>query len=347
MVTTDAAGPAMTTGPVRFRLSDATRWLPRGGWRELALVPILVGAFVIGSSVSDAFLTKNNILYNILGQASTLSILLVAQSMILISGKFDLSMESVAGLAPMVGAWLLVPKALGGSGLGLNVYLAIAATLLVGAAIGVFNGFLVVKLGMNAFIVTLAMLILLRGVTLGVTNGRTLSGLPSQFLYLGSASLLGVPVNVWLLLVLFLAAGLFLRYHRIGRSLYAIGGNPEAARAAGIRVERVLWGLYIVGGILAAVAGLTLSGRIASVTANQGTNLIFSVFAAAVIGGISLDGGKGTMFGGFTGVLLLMTITNILTLSRIPSFWIDASYGAVILLALLLSRATSGRGERT
>ena len=120
-------------------------------------------------------------------------------------------------------------------------------------------------LRLNAFIVTLAMLILLRGVTLGLTNGKTLFDLPSEFLYLGSAKWFGVPVSIWIAGMLYLVVGLFLRYHRTGRAIYAIGGNAEAARAAGIRVERIIWSVYIMGGLLAALAGLMLTGRIASV----------------------------------------------------------------------------------
>ena len=139
--------------------------------------------------------------------------------------------------------------------------------------------------------------------------------------------------------------GLFLRYHRIGRAIYAIGGNAEAARAAGIRVERVTWGIYVVGGLLAALAGLMLTGRIASVVSSQGQNMIFYVFAAAVIGGISLNGGRGRLLGALTGVLLLGILQNVLTLAEIAAFWIDAAYGAIILVALILARVTGGARE--
>ena len=110
---------------------------------------------------------------------------------------------------------------------------------------------------------------------------------------------------MWLAAAAFAVAGFMLRYHRLGRALYAIGGNPEAARAAGIRVERITWGVYVLAGVLAAVGGLEITGYVGAISANQGNGLIFTVFAAAVIGGISLDGGKGTMFGALTGVLLL------------------------------------------
>jgi ribose/xylose/arabinose/galactoside ABC-type transport system permease subunit len=310
--------------------------------RELTLVPAIMLAIVAGAFISPAFLTADNFL-NILQQSSELSVLVIAQSLILIAGKFDLSLESTVGLAPMTAAWLMASeKTFGGSGFGLNVYSAIVILFAIGAMVGFVNGFLVVKLRLNAFIVTLAMLILLRGVTLGLTNGKTLFDLPNEFLYLGTAKWLGAPVSIWVAAILYLIFGLFLRYHQTGRALYAIGGNAEAARVAGISVERVTWGVYIAGGLLAALAGLMLTGRIASVVSSQGQNMIFYVFASAVIGGISLNGGRGRLLGALTGVLLLGFLQNILTLAEVPAFWIDAAYGAIILVALILARVTAG-----
>jgi simple sugar transport system permease protein len=315
--------------------------------RELTLVPAIVIAILAGALISDAFLTTRNFL-NILQQSSELSVLVIAETLILIAGKFDLSLESTVGLPPMLAAWLIVSDTtFGGSGVGLNVWLGILVLFATGALIGFLNGFLVVRLRLNAFIVTLAMLILLRGVTLGITNGKTLFDLPSEFLYLGSAKWLGVPVSIWIAGILYLLIGLFLRYHRTGRAIYAVGGNAEAARAAGIRVERLVWALYVVGGLLAALAGLMLTGRIASVVASQGQNMIFYVFAAAVIGGISLNGGRGRLLGALTGVLLLGILQNVLTLSQIAAFWIDAAYGLIILVSLILARVTGGTSRET
>jgi simple sugar transport system permease protein len=149
-------------------------------------------------------------------------------------------------------------------------------------------------------------------------------------------------VSIWIAGVLFIVFGLLLRYHKWGRALYAIGGNADAARVAGIRVERITWSVYIIGSILAALAGLMLSGRIASVVSSQGQNMIFYVFAAAVIGGISLNGGRGRLLGALTGVLLLGFLQNVLTLAEVAAFWIDAVYGAIILVALILARITGG-----
>jgi simple sugar transport system permease protein len=308
---------------------------------QFALVPVIVLAVVVGSAVNDAFLTETN-LVNVLRQSSELSVLVMAEALILIAGKFDLSLESIVGLAPAVAAWLVISPETGGSGLGLNPWLGLAALFAVGIAVGVVNGTGVVHLRLNAFMTTLAMLILLRGITIGLTNGQTLFDLPDAFTYLGTADWAGLPVSVWLAGALFLVVGLFLRYHRHGRALYAIGGNAEAARAAGIRVDRTVWVVYVLAGALAALAGLMLTGRLASVVSSQGQNMIFTVFAAAVIGRISLNGGRGSMIGALSGVLLLGIIGNILTLSNIESFWISAAFGGIILLALLIARFTAG-----
>lgn len=317
-------------------------WVRRLGLRELALVPVILLLCILGASISDAFLRPSNLI-NILQQSSELSILVIAQSLILISGKFDLSLESTVGLAPMVAAWLmLTDTTIGGSGLGLPVWAGILVVFAVGGLVGLFNGFLIVRLQLNAFITTLAMLILLRGMTVGMTNGRTLYGMPDAFLYLGNTKWLGLPVSIWIAAALYAIFGLFLRYHRLGRNLYAIGGNPQAARVAGIPVDRMVWGVFVVGGILAALAGLMLTGRIASVVASQGQNMIFYVFAAAVIGGISLNGGQGRLIGALTGVLMLGILQNVLTLAQIPSFWIDACFGAIILVSLIITRLSGG-----
>ena len=317
-------------------------WVRRLGLRELALVPVIILLCILGASISDAFLRPSNLI-NILQQSSELSVLVIAQSLILIAGKFDLSLESTVGLAPMVAAWLmLTDTSIGGSGLGIPVWAGIMVVFLVGALVGLFNGFLIVRLQLNAFITTLAMLILLRGITVGMTNGRTLYGMPDAFLYLGNTKWLGLPVSIWIAAALYAIFGLFLRYHRLGRNLYAIGGNPQAARVAGIPVDRMVWGVFVVGGLLAALAGLMLTGRIASVVASQGQNMIFYVFAAAVIGGISLNGGQGRLIGALTGVLMLGILQNVLTLAQIPSFWIDACFGAIILVSLIITRLSNG-----
>ncbi|WP_328635636.1 ABC transporter permease [Streptomyces sp. NBC_00356] len=312
--------------------------------RELALVPALLLLLILGAVLNDSFLTEQNII-SILGSSAALAMVVLAESLVLISGKFDLSLESVVGIAPAFGALLVLPVAQSGFGTEFPVAVSLLAVLVAGACIGAFNGVLVVKLKLNAFIVTLAMLIVLRGLLVGATKGKTLFGMPDAFFALATSTFLRVPMSVWFAAIAFGVAGLVLKYHRVGRALYAIGGNAEAARAAGIRVERVMLGVFVVAGVLASVGGIMQTGYVGAISANQGNNMIFTVFAAAVIGGISLDGGKGTMFGALTGVLLLGVVQNMLTLAQVPSFWIQAIYGGIILLALMVARVTTGRAQ--
>jgi simple sugar transport system permease protein len=314
--------------------------------RDLALIPPIIALLIYGYTLKpDLFLTKTYLVDTVLKYQTELALVVLAEALVLIVGKFDLSLESVVGLAPAVGAMLVLPAAQSGFGIELPTWLALVAIVLVGAAVGAFNGFLAVKFQLNAFIVTLAMLIVLRGVLVGATDGKTLFELPDAFFTLATTTFLTAPLSVWLALVSFGVAGLMLKYHRWGRALFAIGGNPKAARAAGIRVDRVLLGVYIVAGALAAVGGLLKTGYVGAINANQGQNMIFTVFAAAVIGGISLDGGKGTMFGALTGVLLLGVVDSLLTFAHVPAPWIGAIYGGIILLALVVTRLTTGRAQ--
>lgn len=312
--------------------------------RDLALVPAILLLLVVGSVIDPVFLTSQNLL-NVLQAQTPLALVVLAEVIILLTGRLDLSLESTVGLAPAVAIALVIPAANNGLGTEWPVWAAIPLCLLVGAVIGMVNGLLVVRFELSAFIVTLGMLIVLRGLQIGLTGGRSLFGIPSSFLYLGSARWLGLPASVWICAVVFIAGIIALRSFRWGRALYAIGGNIDAARAAGIPVERVIWSALLVASTLSALAGLLLTGRLGSVAASQGDGMIFTVFAAAVIGGVSLAGGKGTVFGALCGVLVLGLVTNILTLGGVSAEWIQAIYGAIILAALVLARVTTGRAQ--
>jgi len=262
--------------------------------RELALLPALVALLIIGAVVNDSFLTTSNLI-SILGASAALALVVLGESLVLITGKFDLSLESTVGIAPAIGALLVIPS---GFGTEWPAFAGIAIILVVGAVIGTFNGFLIVKLKLNAFIVTLAMLIVLRGLLVGATEGKTLFDMPEAFFTLATATFIGLPISVWLALALYGLTGFVLRYHRVGRSLYAIGGNREAARAAGINVDRISWLVFVVAGVLASIGGLVLTGYVGA-----------------------------------------------LTLAQVPSFWIQAVYGAIILVSLMLARFTGGKPQ--
>jgi simple sugar transport system permease protein len=341
----DTLPPRTETSAVP-RSSDRRRAPALARLRDVALVPAILVVAVVGWIVSPVFLSSDNLI-NVLQSMSEIAIVVLAETIVLITGKMDLSLESTFGLAPGIAAWLIVDPAIT-HGLGLHAMpagLAVPIVLAVGALVGAFNGLLIVRFGLNGFVVTLGMLIVLRGLLTGISGGKTFFALPASMTYLGSAVWLGVPASVWISLLLFAAGIVVLGYTRAGRALYAIGGNVDAARAAGIRTDRILWLTLVVAGALAALAGLLISGRLAAVPAAQGDGAIFQVFAAAVIGGVSLNGGKGTLFGAFTGVLLLFMIINVLTLAGVPAQWTNFLNGAVILVALVVSRVTGGKAQ--
>ena len=332
-----AAPPATPPPPARQGGTIALAKL-----RDVALIPAIVVICVIGQLVNPVFLRYDNLI-NVLQTMSEIALLVLAQTIVLVVGRMDLSLESTFGLAPGIAAYLTVT---GGQGLGLLPGAwAIPVTLAVGLVVGAVNAALIVRFGLNGFIVTLGMLIVLRGLLTGISGGQTFFDLPPSMMYLGSTTWFGVPASIWLCLLLFAAGVVVLGFTSIGRSLYAIGGNIDAAKAAGIRTSRVLAGALVTASLLAALGGLLLSGRLASVAAAQGNGAIFTVFAAAVIGGVSLNGGRGTVFGAFTGILLLYLIQNVLTLAGVPAQWIGALNGAIILVALTLSRITGGRNQ--
>jgi len=343
---TASLAPALHDTPTPPQSSTWTKLRSSSALRELSLVPAILMVMLLGFILSPQFLTVNNLLNNVLVTSAVLGVVVVAESIILISGYFDLSLESIVGFIPMVAAWLCVPPAVGGLGVELPAAATIAIGFVAAGIIGLINGYLVAKLKLNAFMVTLAMLILLRGMTMGISSGQTLSGLPESLLWLGRASVLGISVQIWLFVIIFAIAWLIMRNHPVGRKLYAMGGNEAAAQAAGIRTTRLTVAVFVAGALIAAFAGFMLTGRIASATSNQGDGLIFTVFAAAVIGGISLNGGKGSMIGAFLGVIILGMVDNILTLSRVPSYWVQATYGFIILAALIVNRFANQREQR-
>ncbi|MEU9794718.1 ABC transporter permease [Streptomyces sparsogenes] len=334
-----AAGETAAAGPARPRI-DLARW------RDLSLVPVIFVLGVIGFIVSPAFLTQDNLI-GVVQQSTELGLLVLGEALILICGRMDLSLESTIAVAPVIAMWLVLP-AHGArfEGLGLlPTWTAIPLCLAVGAAIGAANGFLILKLRVNGFIATLGMLTMLRGLQVGVAEGQSIINVPESFRYLGKADWMGAPAAVWICLGLYAAGGLALAYLRHGRALYAIGGNPEAARAAGVRVDRITWIVLSVGGLLAAFAGILYTGHYGSVAASQGNGWIFQVFAAAVIGGISLKGGRGTLFGALTGVLTLQLVVNVMTLGGVPPLWNQFINGSIIIVALIISRYASGEKQ--
>lgn len=334
----DATALAEAEQSGRHSPPRARAWLTAGTAEAMIIWSALIVLLISSTFASSVFLTVRNIL-NVAQDGSVLGVLVVALLPLVIAGRFDLSLESTAAFAPMVAGLTVVAPPLG-LGTNFSPYLGVFVALGVGAVIGAVNGFLVVRLGLNSFITTLAMLIVLRGATLGLGTGRTIFEPPSPLGFPGEAFIGQVPVSALFAGGLFVALAAFMRYHRIGTSLYAIGGNIEAAREAGIRVERILWSMYVVAGILAAFAGLMLTGYIASVVPSQAQNEIFTVFAALAIGGVSLFGGRGTVLGALAGTAFLAILANILILVGISSFWVESVQGGLIVVALLVQWVT-------
>ena len=300
------------------------------------VILIIVTLFFV---LIDKRIFSPQILMNVLEHSSILGILVIGLTFCLITGHFDLSSESTLGFTAMVGAWLVSPNSWA-SGWLLSSYSSILIMLLIGFGVGWANSIFILKLKINAFIVTLAMLLALRGITLIWTHARSVFDLPYAFTALGISRFGIIPVSVIFFLILFFAGQIILLYTKFGRDLYAIGGNRDAAYAAGIPVERRIRATFLISGVLGAVSGLVLAGRLEAATSQLGNGMIFEVFAAAVIGGVSLQGGKGDLSGPLGGVLLLGVISTALSILPISGYWVDAARGLIILAAVVLDRLT-------
>jgi len=300
-------------------------------WALLAIVIILF------SFLAPSYLSPLNFL-NILFAAAVLGLVVIGEAFVLITGNMDLSVESTVAMCALLGAWLTVHPGPPDNGLGIemNHFLAIAILLAFGVFVGWLNGFLITRMKMNNFVVTLAMLIALRGLMHLLPGGNTVYNTTMPYNFLGQATIGSIPLPVIIVIVSFFIAYIVLKYTPFGRSLYAIGGNREAARASGINPERRIRQVYLIAAILAALAGWMLGARITAVPPNLADGMVFDVMAAAVIGGVSLNGGRGTMMGAFGGVLLLAAISSGLNLIDVNAFWVDAIRGFVILLAMLI-----------
>ncbi len=308
------------------------------------MYPVLLLLVIVGAIVAPRFLTTINLI-NILDQVSVLGLTTIGLTFVVLIGRLDLSLEGIVGFAPMLAAVMLAPATAGGLGIELPGWMGLIVAIGTAGLIGWFNGFMVVKVGLNPFISTLGLLVLLRGGILIISSGRSIYSPGIALTYLGSASLFGLPVSVILFVFVAVAVGLVFQFHRYGRALYAVGGNEEAARAAGINVDRIIWSAFFFAGLLAGLAGVLMTGRLDSAVTTQGQGIIFSAFAAAVIGGVSLGGGRGTIVGVVSGVLLIGVINNLLTLAQVPSFYVQASTGAVIIIAAVLTTVASNRSS--
>jgi ribose transport system permease protein len=281
-----------------------------------------------------------SIFTNIIEASSVLGVMSIGLALVIIAGHMDLSVESVAALSAMVMGIIFCSA---GIGIGVQLqpdWLAVPASLAlalgVGALIGAFNGYLIVKVKMNAFIVTLASYIWVRGLVLAISGGRSAQDLAPAIRYFGIQRVLGIPLTAWIAILCFVVFSFIMAKTRFGRHLIMIGGNENATFRAGIRVNRILIIAFILAGCIAGLSGWLLAVRTSGATANLGVGLLFNAFAAVVIGGVSLKGGVGALPGVYAGVLLLSSINTAINLMGLPANFTQVIHGLLVLAAVLL-----------
>ena len=279
------------------------------------------------------------ILSNILVQATVLGLLAIAISMVILLGDINLSTVGTAGFSALTG--VIAMKS------GLPVPLSILVILIMGSIIGLVNGLIVTKLRANALITTLAMNMVLQGALLAITGGSSLSNLPDSFKFVSQGRILGFPALPLVLLVVFFVFHIVWTRTEFGRDLFAVGGNPRAAYIAGIKVDRVKIWAYVISGLLSGLAGWLLAGYMGAVTSSFGTTYEMQVIAAAVIGGVSLTGGRGSILGVLAGTLLLTVIQVGLAILGIQQTLITLAGGLMIFAAVLIDALRNLYGART
>ncbi|MBT2668441.1 MULTISPECIES: ABC transporter permease [Bacillaceae] len=305
-----------------------------GIWQKFGPLLALVLLFIVITVLNPSFMEPNNIL-NLLRQTSINALIAFGMTFIILTGGIDLSVGSILALSSALMAGMMVS--------GLDPILAILVGILLGAIMGVINGILVSKGKMAPFIVTLATMTIFRGLTLVYTDGKPITGIgdSEMFQMLGRGYFLGLPVPAVVMVIAFLILWFLLHKTSFGRKTYAIGGNERASRISGIKVDRVKVAIYGLAGTMAAIAGAILTSRLNSAQPTAGQSYEMDAIAAVVLGGTSLSGGKGRLFGTLVGVLIIGTLNNGMNLLGVSSFYQQVVKGAVILIAVLLDRKKS------
>ena len=297
---------------------------------SLGTVLGLVILVVVFTALSNIFLTPSNI-RNILIQSGTNAIIAVGRTYVIISGNIDISVGASLALSSCVGATLMV-----GTG---NVGLGVAAVLLTGILLGLFNGSLVAYLGFPPFIVTLSTMWLFRGMAYLYTGGQAVVGLPQGMTSFAMGSILYIPNIVWLIAIVYIIGHVALQKTTAGRKVCAVGDNSESARLSGINVKRVTLAAFVLSGFCAALSGIVYMGRLNSGQPIAGQSYEMYAIAAAVIGGASLTkGGIGSMVGTLIGAIFISVLQNGLTILNVNTYWQQVCMGVVLLLAVGLDR---------
>lgn len=329
--------------PAQVRLVRRTRWVivrtaTAAGGRGGALV-ILLALVLAFSLTAENFLSEDNF-RNILRQYSVPAILAVGQTLVIVSAGIDLSVASTAALSGSVMGVLYAHE-------GWPEPLALLAGLASGFAVGAINGFVITRWRVPDFIATLGAFTAVRGVALLVTDGLPVPDytkaqegrtVPDSISTLGSESLFGIPQIALVAAACAIVGWIILSRTTLGRSAYAIGGNREAARVSGIKVERTKWAIYVISGLMAAVAGFMLTGRQGSANALMGEGMELQSIAAVIIGGTNLFGGEGTIGGTIIGVLIIGVLNNGLNILGVADFWQRVVNGSIIVAVVALDQ---------
>ena len=305
---------------------------------RLESIVVLVCLVAIMTILSPFFWSVSNFL-NILLATSTIGVLAIAATFVLSSGGLDLSIGSVLGLSGVVGASVAV-------NLGMPTPIAVLATVGAGALAGWVNGWIITRGFVPAFIVTLGMLGVARGLALVISDGRVIYGLPDWMLFLGQGRPFGIPMPVVILIFLAIIMHIVLAYTRYGRHTLAIGDNENAARTSGINVESHRLTLYMLSGALAGLAGLLFATRINSGDPTAGITYELTAITAAIIGGTNLFGGRGSILGTMIGALIMGVLQNGLNLLAVQSYYQQMAIGGVLVLAVFIDQFQQRQGQR-
>ncbi len=303
---------------------------------SLGLLAILIILSATLALVSPYFLTTNNLL-NIGRGIAVVGIMAVGETIVIIAGGFDLSVGSVMAASGMVAGWLVM--------MGVPLPAAFAAAIAVGIVIGFLNGVIISYGRINPLIATLATLAIVRGLSYVISGGRELVVSDPGFQAFGVGTLFGVPYIVILLVATFAVFAWLMPRTRFGRYAYAIGSSAKAAQRAGVPVKRWRIAYYVTSGALAAVAGLVFVARTGNAQPSAGLGIELDVITAVILGGTSLNGGRGRIWGTFVGLVLLGVVNNGLILAGVPAFWQNVVKGVILLLAVLYDEIRRNRAE--
>jgi ribose/xylose/arabinose/galactoside ABC-type transport system permease subunit len=307
------------------RMGSVLSWLGPNVGAVIGFVLIVVA----GSLASPTFLTFTNI-RNVFLQSAMLGVVAVGMTFVILTGGIDLSVGMVLSLCSVVAAMLF------DNGRGYPLPIVILATLALGAAIGAINGGVIIWRGVAPFIVTLAMMAIASGAALTVSNGRPIGGITGTYAWIGAGQIGPVPVPVLIMIVTFIVGAVVLRFTPYGRGVYAVGGNEQAARLSGIPVNRVKLLTYLISGFCAGLGAIIFSARVTVGDPWAGRSLELDAIAAVVIGGTSLFGGIGALWGTFLGTLIILMINNLLNLMNVSPYAQGIAKGLIILIAIAI-----------